>query len=142
MDDKHFFAGSSSMANWSQRIHDMMDEMLQRNFLEFRTPGAWPPPCNVYDSPDEFHICVELAGVLRDSIVVDCPEAQRIVIAGKRQDPRVAGQREPLTVYSLEIAEGQFRRQIELPTPISADRVESTYDKGYLWIRLPKNRKR
>jgi HSP20 family molecular chaperone IbpA len=34
----------------------------------------------------------------------------------------------------MEIDEGAFCREIDLPEPIDVDQMEATYAKGYLWI--------
>jgi HSP20 family molecular chaperone IbpA len=38
----------------------------------------------------------------------------------------------------MEIDHGPFRREVTLPEPIDVQSVEATYDKGYLWVMLPK----
>ena len=40
----------------------------------------------------------------------------------------------------MEIDEGPFRREIDLPAAVDTSQVEATYRKGFLWIRLPKTK--
>lgn len=40
----------------------------------------------------------------------------------------------------MEIDEGPFAREIELAQPVDVNAVEVNYDRGYLWILLPKIR--
>ena len=44
----------------------------------------------------------------------------------------------PLSIHAMEIDEGPFRREIELPEAVDVDRMEATYSKGYLWITVPR----
>lgn len=131
------FGQSEDFAEWSRKIHDIMDEMLKRSFVDFRDSGAWAPATNVYEYPDAYHICVELSGVQQDHLDVQCLN-QRVALAGMRHSPRPQGQGDPVSIHALEINEGVFRREIELPGPVDVDAIEATYSKGYLWIRLPR----
>jgi HSP20 family molecular chaperone IbpA len=81
---------------------------------------------------------VELAGVERDRIDVECIEGRRVLLRGTRDSPRPADTDAPLSVHALEIDEGPFRREIDLPEPVDVERIDARHRQGYLWIRLPK----
>lgn len=123
---------------WSQKINDIMDEMLKRSFVPFRRSGAWQPATNVYETREHYFICVELAGVKQDEIDVECADRRRVLIHGGRCQPRPAGVAGPLSVHVLEIDEGEFRREIDLPEPVDDEHIDATYSEGFLWITLPK----
>ena len=122
----------------SRKIHDIMDEMQKRDFVQFSDTGAWQPATNVYETRDAYFICVELAGVRQQQIDLECVEQTRITIGGNRLQPRPEGVDGPLSVHALEIDEGPFRREIELPEPIDVDKLEASYSEGYLWITVPR----
>ena len=132
------FGQSEGVENWSRKIHDIMDEMLNRTFVDFRDARAWQPAINVYETREAYFICVELAGVNEDEIDVECVDATRVVIRGRRAQPRPAGPDTILSVYVMEIDEGPFRREIELAQPVDVDAVQAAYTEGYLWITLPR----
>lgn len=124
---------------WSRKLGDIMDEMLKRSYVGFRnTSACWQPATDVFETRVDYHICVELAGLDESEIEVHCRDERVVVISGVRGQPRPAGVTGPLSVHALEIDEGQFHRQIELPEPVVVDQIEATHSKGYLWIRLPK----
>ena len=124
---------------WTQTVRDIMDEMMKRSFVDFRGTGClWKPNVNVYESRDRFHICVELSGVDRDQIDVECVAGARLRIRGRREQPRPPGVSGPLSVYVLEVNEGVFEREIELPEPVDLEHSDATYAEGYLWITLPR----
>jgi HSP20 family protein len=132
------FGPGAEFDEWSRKIHDIMDEMEKRDFVRFRDSGTWQPATNVYETRDAYYICVELAGVPREQIDVECIDHQRITIGGQRAQPRPKDVEGPLSIHAMEVDEGPFWREIDLPEPIDADRLEATYSEGYLWITLPR----
>jgi HSP20 family protein len=128
------FGQGEGFDEWSQKIHDIMDEMQKRDFVHFRDTGTWQPATNVYETRDHYYICVELAGVREEQIDVECVEGTRIMISGSRAQPRPEGVEGPLSIHAMEIDEGPFLREIDLPEPIDVQELEATYGKGYLWI--------
>ena len=79
------FGQGGGFEEWSQNIHDIMDEMLRR----------------------------------------ECCERTRIRIRGRRAQPRPDGVEGPLSVHAMEIDEGPFSREIDLPEPIDMDQIEA-----------------
>ena len=128
------FGQGERFDEWSQKIHDIMDEMQRRDFVQFRRGDAWQPATNVYETRAAYFICVELAGVDEQRIDVTCEDRTRIIISGTREQPRPLGVDGPLSVHAMEIDEGAFCREIDLPEEIDVDRMEASYSKGYLWI--------
>ena len=124
--------------DWSRKMHDVLDEMLKRSFVDFRDYGAWRPATNVYESDTAFYICVELAGVRLEEIEVECLSARHVKISGVRRKPVPEGEPAPLSIHALEIDEGPFAREINLPEPIVVDGVKAAHVEGYLWITLPR----
>ena len=132
------FGDEQNVNEWSRKIHDIMDEMARRSFVHFRDSKTWQPATNVYETRDAYHICVELAGMNPDEIDVRCAEQTRVTISGLRGQARPAGVEGPLSVHAMEIDEGPFLREIDLPEPVAVDAIEATCQEGYLWITLPK----
>ena len=130
------FGQGGAFDEWTQKIHDIMDEMLHRDFVHFRDSGVWQPATNVYETREAYYICVELAGVNEQEIDVECADRRRITIQGIRCQPRPGGVDGPLSVHAMEIDDGRFRREIELPEQIDVDRMDAKYGEGYLWITI------
>jgi len=70
----------------------------------------------------------------REEIEIECRNGRMILISGKRGQPRPEGVDGPLSVHAMEIEEGPFRREIDLPEDIDVDGIEAIYNEGYLWI--------
>jgi HSP20 family protein len=131
------FGKDPHVDEWSQKIRDIMDEMLRRSFVDFRDEGAWKPQMNVYETDDAFFLCAELAGVDEQDIDLKCT-GREVELRGIRRSPLTPGVEGRRSVYLLEINDGEFRRVIELPEIVKVDEVEATYSRGYLWIQLPR----
>jgi HSP20 family protein len=132
------FGQSGGVERWTRQVNSIMDEMLNRSFVDFRSAGAWQPATDVYETRDRYYICVELAGVDERAVDVTCLDGRRVRISGTRPQPRPQDQPGPLSVHVLEIDEGPFLREIDLPETVRIEDVDATYSKGYLWVMLPK----
>ena len=78
----------SDIERMSRRVDEMVERLLGRHYAEFCPTHAWVPAVNVYALADRAEVCVELAGIDRESIDVQ-PEPRRIVIRGHRAAPAV-----------------------------------------------------
>jgi HSP20 family protein len=132
------FGSGEEARDWSRRIQDIMDEMRNRSFCDYRATGTWLPTVNIYETQAAYVLCVELAGLELDSVSVECTDSQHVTIAGQRLRPRAPSLSDPFSVELMEIDEGPFHREIDFSEPIAPDELEILYDTGYLWITLQK----
>lgn len=132
------FGSGDEIRDWSRRIQDIMDEMRNRSFCDYRATGAWLPTVNIYETRALYLVCVELAGLELDTVAVECPDAQHVRVTGQRLRPRAPGLAEAFSVELMEIDEGPFHREIDFSEPVAVDGLEVLYDNGYLWITLRK----
>lgn len=122
---------------FNARISAVVQQTVLQFSGQFSPSEAWRPAVNVYQLPDRLEICVDLAGADRQKIAVQVEPGQ-LLIEGERpapDPPRSAD--EAMRIVGMEIDFGRFRRSISLPSNVRLDRVESSYDAGLLWIRLP-----
>ena len=124
--------------DWSSNIHDLIDKMSRRTFVHFSRGGYWQPAVNVYERREDYLACVEIAGVPREKIHVECVNAHKLVVHGVRGKPRPENAEGPYSVLVMEVDIGPFQRDLEFGHAIDVDQVEAKYREGYLWIRLPK----
>jgi len=83
-------------------------------------------------------VVVELAGVEPEAVDALLYE-DALVVEGERRLPCC----EDDAVYrSAEIRQGRFRLELRIDVAIDADGVESRYDRGFLYIKLPKQHAR
>jgi len=109
--------------------------------------GRWPswqlepmgraeflPQLDMTEDDQAFHVTVDLPGM--DEKDVDVTLSDRtLTIRGEKKEEKEIKEKD---VHRRERAYGYFRRQIELPAEVDADKVSATYRKGVLTIDLPK----
>jgi HSP20 family protein len=94
----------------------------------------WNPQMDVYETPEEFVITAEIAGVDKADLDVEISN-KAIKISGRRDPlPRAA----EASFRLAEIQYGDFERVIYLPTTIDPDVAAATYTNGFLQLRLAK----
>jgi HSP20 family molecular chaperone IbpA len=92
---------------------------------------------NAYETDDGVELFFDLADVPRESIEVTA-EPGRLIIRGRRVPPQPKC--EPghtFRIRAMEIDWGPFKRSIALPRRVRLDAIESRYERGILWVRLP-----
>lgn len=117
------------------RAGEVAGQLSSLQFSDFYPTAGWRPDINAYCYDDRFEICVDLAGVAREAILVEAlPD--RVRFSGERIPPAPGcpGCRQ---VLALEIQSGHFAREITLPAAVDPDRVSARQEDGMLWINLP-----
>ena len=119
------------------QIGDVAYELTNVRFSHFHATGRWRPPINAYQCDKCLRICVDLAGVDRDEILLEI-EPGRLTISGRRALPEPDESQHPSTqVLAMEIDHGEFEREIPLPRNVDRRRVHAEQRNGMLWIHLP-----
>jgi HSP20 family molecular chaperone IbpA len=121
------------------RMGLLVSEMhrLHFRFVQQERRG-WQPLVNVYRYPTHYELCVELAGVAPGDVEINAG-GRLVLISGVRRWPDLRCQRtgsQCRRTTLMEIEEGEFWREIELPEEIDGRTVELSAQQGLLWIRL------
>lgn len=95
---------------------------------------TWTPQMDIYETPDEIVVRAEIAGVDKENLEVEISSKALKIYGGRTEPPCV----EDATYRLAEIQYGRFERILYLPCPIDADRVTTSYENGFLEIRLTK----
>jgi HSP20 family protein len=128
--------------NFSPQVSKMM-EQLSKGYYNFLPSEVFTPNVNLYETDNEYQVCVDLAGVDKekiDIVVVD----NRLSIRGTRPvppcptPPCAEPDKTHMRVHLMEIDHGAFAREVELPEDVIKDRIRAKYNDGLLWIELPK----
>jgi HSP20 family protein len=96
------------------------------------TPLAWHPATDLFETPDEYIVKVEIAGMNEEDINVNI-EGNTLLISGQRPMINPEG-----AFHRLEIPYGDFSTIIEIPGDICMNKVEAIYQNDFLTINLPK----
>lgn len=115
----------------------VVSEVVVQSFGFFKADQSWTPAMNVYETDRCVELYLDLAGVPRESIKVRA-EPGRLTVTGVRRPPqpaRDAGKQ--VRILAMEIDSGPFRRTVALPRRVRLDQIESRYEAGILYVRLP-----
>lgn len=97
-------------------------------------PTTWCPSADVYETRDEIHVTIELAGVALDEIdllVFD----DALIVEGRR---RFRSTSERGQFHLAGIRQGPFRLELALPARVDREQVTGRTDAGLLQITLGK----
>jgi HSP20 family protein len=96
------------------------------------TSGIWSPPTDLFETPDEYVVSVEIAG-MREADFDVIYENGVLVVTGQRAD-----RTERRAYHQMEIHFGKFSSAVSLPGPVDLDRSQAEYKNGFLVVRMPK----
>ena len=121
----------------------LMDQM-QKGFYKFSPGETWTPDVNLYENETSYIVCVDLAGVVKEEIDLQV-QNRSLTLRGNRPVPsqpreEVDAGQPKYRVHLMEIDNGQFVREVELPHDVESDKIAATYRNGMLWIDLPKKK--
>ena len=141
------FATDQPFGQVKRQMNKLMDQM-QKGFFAFSPGETWTPNVNLYENDNNYVVCVDLAGVIKEEIDLQVT-GQTLTLKGSRtvpvqqRDGPPAAENAPAPryrVHLMEIDHGQFVREVELPHDVESDTISAQYRNGMLWIELPKKK--
>jgi HSP20 family protein len=119
-----------------ERLSMLRETASTQRWVAGRQNRIWRPPTDVYETDECIVVKVEIAGMQGDDFSISL-DTKRLTIGGVRHDPA-----EKLTYQQMEIPYGPFETEVLLPRAIDADKIEATYQNGFLIVRLAKAKPR
>ncbi len=121
-----------------------LQQELNRTFENFFDQGALPavfqtgtgglPKLDLSETPNEFHVHVELPGLTEQEIDVELTE-DVLKIRGEKKDERESKERH---FHRVERVFGAFERVVPLPAKVTREGVAASFKNGVLEVTLPK----
>jgi HSP20 family protein len=102
--------------------------------LRLSKAPTWTPPAEVYETPAEYVISLELAGIAKDEVTVQQVN-QALLVRGTRRFRRAS---EEAHYHNSERIYGNFERVFPLPNYVQADQFQTRSAYGILEIVFPK----
>ena len=96
---------------------------------------AIAPALNVWEDETAFYVEADLPDVAADKLDVTVKEGNRLTLVGERKPAEPAN----AVWHRQERFAGTFTRELTLPTPVDADKVEAKFEYGVLKLTLPKS---
>lgn len=94
------------------------------------------PRLDFVDDDNRFRLTVELPGMTDKDVDVSLTD-RTLTISGEKKEDKEKKDKE---VYRRERAYGSFRRVMELPGDVDADKIHAAFQDGVLTIDLPKSK--
>ncbi|MGO4915496.1 Hsp20/alpha crystallin family protein [Pseudogemmobacter sp. W21_MBD1_M6] len=95
---------------------------------------AMAPAMDLVERNGEYEIQAELPGLGLDDIDVKVSEGM-LTIKGEKSEEHVEDDQD---YHMRERSYGQFQRSFRLPDGVDTDKVEARFDKGVLFVKMPK----
>lgn len=131
---------SSAPTNMLTRMRDEMDRVFDRWLdrpldLDWPANGeSWMPALDVIDGDAEVTIKAEVPGMAAKDVNVSI-SGNVLTLSGEKDDSK---EKKGENFYVSERRFGSFRRTVELPEGVDADKVTAEQTNGVLTVRIPK----
>jgi HSP20 family protein len=102
------------------------------------TLRRWVPPMDLVETDDHLVLRADLPGLDREDVNIEVKDGV-LTVSGERKtehEERADG------FYRVERAFGGFSRSMSLPEHVDAERIDASFDKGVLEVRIPKPEER
>jgi HSP20 family protein len=103
-----------------------------------RQVQRWVPAMDLVEADDHFVLKADLPGLGEDDVAIEVQD-NVLTISGSREAEH---ERKEKGWYRLERSYGSFSRSLTLPDGVDADKVEASFDRGVLEVRVPKPEER
>lgn len=101
----------------------MVTQIWHWNFRHYPVQDTWNPSINIYHLAGWLEICVDLAGVARESIELRV-EPGRLTLRNVQSTPEPEQKEtEPMRIAHMEIDHGPYCRTIQLPDSVDTTHV-------------------
>lgn len=110
----------------------------QRSSFEFDpSPRGWTisPAFDLVDKEEEYEITAELPGIDENNVEIKLSN-HLLTIRGEKSESKEQKEKD---YYLSERRYGSFQRSFQVPEGVDADRIDATFAKGVLTVRLPKS---
>jgi HSP20 family protein len=119
-----------------EKMNRLFEETIHRT--EFPDEGLdtalWSPAADVYETPEEVILSVELPGVRLEDVHLEALDGKLRVSGVRRSDENVAAQQ----FVRMERIYGNFSRDFSVPATIDSSRIKATLKAGILRVVAPK----
>jgi HSP20 family protein len=122
-----------------RQFDTMYDRFFEPDFMPSASvfgKGKWGPKLDVSEGRKNIIVKAEIPGI--DSKDLDISiDGLRLNIRGEKKQEQTEDEE---TYYRVERSHGYFNRTVELPAEVDPDKVDASYRKGILKIKLRKTK--
>ncbi|HXD57819.1 MAG TPA: Hsp20/alpha crystallin family protein [Thermoleophilaceae bacterium] len=107
-------------------------------FQPVNSSQRWAPAMDLVEADDHFVLKADLPGLADDDVNIEVQDGT-LTISGERKSEN---EKREKGWYRVERSFGRFSRSLSLPEGVDADKIEASFDKGVLEVRIPKPEER
>jgi HSP20 family protein len=122
-----------------REVENIYDRFFEPNLLPSSYlfgEGRWDPSIDVSEGRKAITIKAEIPGIEAKDFDISI-NGRRLTIKGEKKQEQ---KQEDESFYRVERSYGYFNRTIQLPAAVNPDKVDATYKRGILKIRLRKSK--
>jgi HSP20 family protein len=101
-------------------------------------PRRWTPAMDLLEAEDHLLLKADLPGLSEDDVQIEVRDNVLTVSGERKAESEEKGE----GYYRVERAFGGFSRSLTLPEGVDHERIEASFDKGVLQVRIPKPEER
>ncbi len=140
--DEEFIVAWDPFVDFIQ-MRQEMNNILNNSFNSYVSHQGPPdmfiaqqfsPACDLQKKDGNYVINMDLPGMDKSNINVEV-SGRTLSISGKRE--KIIEEKEGNRIIRSERSLGEFKRAIELPTPVIQDKITAEYKNGVLTVTLP-----
>lgn len=137
----------SPFQSLQRAMNQLFDEFMGRPMDFMNTMGrpmgslfsgmmgmSYVPRIDIGEDKEAIYVTAEVPGMDAKDIQVSMHEDVLTIEGEKRRE----WDEKRVDPYTVERSYGRFRRQIQLPMPIDADKIDARYERGLLTLKAPK----
>lgn len=120
-----------------ERLRREVDDLFSRATPRVAPSGAGVlPEINLYENANGLVLTAELPGMKLEDLELSV-EGKWLTLAGERRIAPPTSER--ASFHRRERRPGKFRRTVELPREVDAEKIQASYRDGVLAVRLPRS---
>ena len=129
------FINSKTLNNLWREMDGFRSEVDRLFGRQLIGSAAVAPALNVWEDETAFYVEADLPDVPPDKLDITVKEGSRLTLSGERKPGEPAN----AVWHRQERFAGTFTRELTLPTPVDADKVDAKFENGVLKLTLPKS---
>src|SRR3954449_6422505 len=116
---------------FSSEVNRLFDNLFQPASTGTQ---RWAPAMDLVEAEDHFVLKADLPGLSDDDVTIEVQDGT-LTISGERKSEHETREK---GWYRLERSFGRFSRTLTLPEGVDAEKIDASFDKGVLDVRIPK----
>jgi HSP20 family protein len=124
---------------YRRELGNLYDRFFEPNFLPSSYlfgEGKWDPTIDISEGRKDITVKAEIPGIETKDFDISI-DGRLLTIKGEKKQEQ---KEQEETYYRVERSYGYFNRTIQLPAEVNPDKVNATYKRGILKIKLRKSK--